>query len=189
MLPAEGGGKEIPVQKLDNQVVEKFIVAFGSLMTLRKRPPSPRTRLTVMFSYGPPGFVDERDLARTVVERNLDVIHLEFEVGKEAEGPTNIYLCEDRNGMILTWPACDLWTDRGNFFLVVPKGQDFGFAFDGSALIRVTDLQTGPPFDKNVAHARELLKSAAGRVPAGLPRVTQKEPAPYLSPGGRSGIH
>ncbi|TPG40591.1 hypothetical protein EAH79_11905 [Sphingomonas koreensis] len=169
---------------LDVGTVEKFLVAFGSLITLRKRAPSPKTQLTVMFSYGAPGLVDEQDLARTVEEQNIDVIHVEFEAGKEADGPTNIYLCEDRNGTILTWPRCDFWTDRGSFFLVVPKGQDFGFAFDGSALIRVTGLQTGPAFDENVKHASGLLTSAAGRVPAGITRVTQDNPAPYLSPGG-----
>ncbi|MBY0282510.1 MAG: hypothetical protein K2W81_00950 [Sphingomonas sp.] len=176
------------MKDLDTDAVEKFIVAFGGLMTLRKRQPSPKPRLTVMFSYGPPGFVDELLLARTTAELDVDVIHLEFEPGREAEGPVNIYLCEDRNGTILTWPKCELWTDRGSFFLVVPHGKDFGFAFDGSALIRVTDIHTGPAFDENVEHARELLASAAARVPAGVPRVTQAEPAPYLS-RGRRGMH
>lgn len=173
---------------LDTAAVEKFIVAFGGLMTLRKRTPPPRARLTVMFSYGPPGLVDERALARTTAELDVDVIHLEFVPGREAEGPVNIYLCEDCNGTISTWPTCDLWTDRGSFFLVVPRGKDFGFAFDGSALIRVTDIQTGPAFDENVRHARELLGSAAARVPSGVPRVTQEEPAPYLS-RSRRGTH
>lgn len=167
---------------LDHEIVEKFIVAFGGLMTLKKRMPSPRPPLTVMFSYGPPGFVDERKLVRTTAELNVDVIHLEFEPGNEAAGPANIWLCEDRNGTILTWPRCDLWKDQANLFLVVPKGQDFGFAFDGSAIIRVTDLTTGSVIDEGIRHARELLGSAADRLPIGLPRVTQKESAPYLSP-------
>ncbi|TPG16732.1 hypothetical protein EAH87_13880 [Sphingomonas koreensis] len=176
------------MNKLDIDIVEKFIVTFGGLITLRKRAPSPKPRLTVMFSYGPPGFVDEQLLARTTAELDVDVIHLEFVPGREAEGPVNIYLCEDRGGTISTWPTCDLWTDRGSFVLVVPRGKDFGFAFDGSALIRVTDIETGPAFDENVRHARELLSSAAERVPAGVPRVTQEEPAPYLS-RGRRGTH
>lgn len=169
------------MNNLDTNAVEKFIVAFSSLLVLRTPAPSPRPRLTVIFSYAPPGLVDEQNLVRTVVEQNMDVIHLEFEAGNEAAGPVNIYLCEDRNGTILTWPRCDLWTDRGSFFLVVPAGQDFGFAFDGSALIRVTDVKSDSCVDDNIKHAGELLRATAARVPAGIPRLTQETPAPYLS--------
>ncbi len=99
-------------------------------------------------------------------------------------------MCEDRNGEILTSPNSDLWADRDRrIFLVVPKGQDFGFAFDGAALIRVTDLRKGPEIDRGIARARRMLMAAADKVPGGIPRMTRTVARPSEAPGGTTGSH
>lgn len=156
--------------KLETLIVEKFVVATGNLLTFRAPDPSDDRRNTVMLTYAPSNWVDEGDLASTTAEHDVDVIHLEFQPEREFEGPVNIKLCEDRNGTILTWPRCQLWVDQNDrLVLVVPEGQDFGFAFDGAALIRVTDLDTGVDRERGVERAKALLMSAALRVPSDLP--------------------
>jgi hypothetical protein len=161
--------------KLNIDIVEKFVTAAQILMPFKTPDPLDERRVTVVFTYAPTGWVKESDLSNTTKEHDIDVIHLEFEPDREFEGPANIALCEDRNGTILTWPACDLWADRDQrLILLVPKDQDFGFAFDCAALIRVTDLETGTDRDRGIADARRLLMSAAWRVPNDLPRETFK---------------
>lgn len=163
--------------RLETDVVERFVIATGDLMQYKARVPFDQRRVTVMFTYAPPGWIKEADLARTTADENVDVIHLEFAPGEEIDGPVNIALCEDRNGEILTWAKCDLWADEDDrLFLVVPKGQDFGFAFDGVALVRVTEGPTGAKLRKGVARARKLLRSAAWRVPVDIPRNTIELP-------------
>jgi hypothetical protein len=161
--------------KLNLDIVEKFVIAAGSLMPFKAPVPFDDRRVTVMFTYAPPGWVTEEDLSGLTAEQDIDLIHLEFEPDREFEGPVNIALCEDRNGTILTWPECHLWADRDQrLVLLVPKDQDFGFSFDGVALIRVTDLETGPDRDRGIADARKLLMSAAWRVPNDIPRNTRE---------------
>lgn len=162
------------MQRLDTTKAERFVIATSALMQFKAPPPQDDRRTTVMFSFAIPGWVTETDLASSTAELDMDVIHLEFEPGAESAGPRNIALCEDRNGEILTWPACDLWADRHQrIFLVVPKGQDFGFAYDGAALVRVTDLRTGAEMVRGMARANRMLMSAAKKVPGGIPRMTR----------------
>lgn len=162
------------MQRLDTKKAERFVIATSALMQFKAPPPQDDRRTTVMFSFAIPGWVTETDLASSTAELDMDVIHLEFEPGSESAGPRNIALCEDRNGEILTWPTCDLWADRHQrIFLVVPKGQDFGFAYDGAALVRVTDLQTGAEMVRGMARAKRMLMSAAKKVPGGIPRMTR----------------
>lgn len=161
--------------RLNLDIVEKFVVAAGDLMCFKAQVPFDKRRITVMFTYAPPGWVSEEDLTANTSEHDLDLIHLEFEPGREFEGPVNIALCENRNGTILTWPQCNLCTELdGRIVLLVPKDQDFGFAFDGVALVRVTDLETGAKRGRGIMQARELLMSVAWRVPSGLPLTTRE---------------
>lgn len=158
--------------KLDADIVEKFVIATVGLMPFKAPVADDQRRVTVVFTYAPAGWLTEEDLAGTTAEHDIDVIHLEFEPGREFEGPVNMALSEDRNGSILTWPECHLWADLDQrLILLVPKGQDFGFAFDGAALIRVTDLETGPDRDRGIADARKLLMSGAWKVPNEVPRT------------------
>lgn len=149
------------VPELNSREVIKFVKAVGKLMQFKPSPRNDERRMTIMFSYGPQGWVNGPLLASATEEQDMDMIHLEFEPRRETEGPVNILLCEDRNGTILTWPKCGLWADRDpRSFLLVPEGQDFGFASDGAALVCVTDLDTGPQRALGIARARALLKQA-----------------------------
>lgn len=178
------------MQRLDTKKAEKFVIATSALMQFKAPPAVDDRRTTVMFSFGIPGWVTERDLASSTAELDMDVIHLEFEPGSEGAGPTNIVMSEDRNGEILAWPTCDLWADRDHrIFLVVPRGQDFGFAFDGAALIRVTDLQTGAEIRRGITRAKRMLMSAAGKVPAGMPRLTRTVARPSAASGEKTEGH
>lgn len=161
--------------KLNIDIVEKFVVAAGALLRFKDPVPSDQRRVTVMFTYAPAGWVSEEGLAENTSEHDLDFVHLEFEPGREFVGPVNIALCEDRNGTILTWPQCNLWADHDKrLILLVSEDQDFGFAFDGVALVRVTDLATGEDRERGIAQARELLMSAAWRVPNEMPHTTRE---------------
>jgi hypothetical protein len=172
------------MQRLDTKTAEKFVIATSALMQFKAPAQLDDRRTTVMFSFGIPGRMTERDLASSTAELDLDVVHLEFEPGSEAAGPTNLALSEDRNGEILTWPRCDLWADEDRrIFLVVPSGKDFGFAYDGAALVRVTDLSTGAEMDRGIMRARRMLMSAARKVPGALNRMTRTVARPSGRPG------
>lgn len=150
--------------ELNTDIVERFVGATTALLTIGERLRSDHMKTTVLFSHGTPGWVTERDLALINAEEDLDCVHLQFEPEREAEGPVNVMLCENRDGTILTWPLCDLWSDGGGVLLVVPKNQDFGFAHDGAALVRVTGLTTGAATDRGVALAKDLVVMAAAMI-------------------------
>lgn len=161
--------------RLEIEIVEKFVMATGAIMTQCWPEPDAARRVTVTFTYAPTGWLDERDLAYTAAQHHVDVVHLEFDPDREFGGPANFALSEESDGAIHTWPRCRLWANADRrIVLIVPEGQDFGFGYDGAALVRVTDLETGRKIEEGAERARNLLMAAALRVPSDAPRVRQE---------------
>ena len=93
---------------------------------------------------------------------DADVIHLEFEPGREAEGPRRIAVGMFRDGIAQMKSDCQVWADpRGRPFLLARQGQKMGLAsFDPDGM----DYRPGRPkgdVGKGLARGAKLLQRLA----------------------------
>jgi hypothetical protein len=96
----------------------------------------------IMFMVAPYGVPEARhDIAKMAKQRDIDVVVLEFEAGKEHMGGKNIVVFERSERGILRWTQCDLWSQgEDTLCLIVPRDQRFGLISDGIQLRRVNDI-------------------------------------------------
>lgn len=104
----------------------------------------PDTEPTVMLMAGPVNnAMARRDSAALAMRTGKDVVYLEFERGKAAKGPKNLIVFEMSNGELTTWDRCTLWSRPDNLLTVIlPRGRDFAFGFDGVGIRRMTGAPT-----------------------------------------------
>lgn len=85
----------------------------------------------------------QRDIAKMAIEKNKDVVLLEFEKGKERHGPRNIIVFERGENGLQTWKECSLWSQtKGGLAVILPAGSEFAFVHNGNDLVRVVDAPT-----------------------------------------------
>lgn len=120
-----------------------YVTALGAINGIAL-PESPHQDLDpeIVLMVGPYRNPQARsDMAQFALEKNVDLILLEFENGKARKGPANIAVFERSECGLLTWPECKLWSPAENTLAVImPNGQAFGFINDGIGLRRVPDV-------------------------------------------------
>lgn len=123
----------------NSQLTVPFIVAAGALLTV---PPEPDAEYldepSLMFLTGPSNIRRARRDAEAVAKRSAkDVILLQFIAGSEGLGPQNIVVFEHRVREFIEWKRCRAWSAESGSMIVIPDGADFGFAYDGSRMVRI----------------------------------------------------
>ncbi|TFI59758.1 hypothetical protein E2493_02655 [Sphingomonas parva] len=101
---------------------------------------------------------------------DADLIHLEFEIGAESEGPRNILTAMVRDGIVHVGPRCAVWVDpRGRPFLLRTSGKMGLISFDPDGL----DFRPGRPktsvgkgLARGTAKLRQLAAEQLGRIEA-----------------------
>jgi len=110
----------------------------------------------VLVTAGTP--LHERTLLTLVAASNLmdaDLIHLEFEPGREASGPTNIFVAMMRDGIAHVGERCAVWADpRGRPFLARQSGNPGLLSFDPDGM----DFKPGRP---STSMAKGLARGSA----------------------------
>jgi hypothetical protein len=153
------------IAKFDAAAAYAFAPAAASLLHCPFGDEEPGNYILVMFSFGPAGGrpgVDDH-LARADAEWKA-IVHLEFKPGKERDGPCNVVVVTQLDGKWRSWPKCDLWSDsdmsgtgRNVATIIMPKGENFCFTYDGADLWIVPGRPTDS-FAIGVARARKNLK-------------------------------
>lgn len=153
------------IAKFDGGSAYAFMQAAASLLLCPFEDEGPREYILVMFSYGPPGRRPDLDDLLAIANAEWKaIIHLEFEVGKESDGPCNVVVVTQHEGKWRGWAKCDLWSDTDvedtpneSVTIIMPKGEDFCFTYDGADLWRVPGRPTDS-FEDGVARARKNLR-------------------------------
>lgn len=151
-------------REIDRELALKFTTALSLMIgTERMDPPVPNPR-PMMFTYAPAGQEDQgiESLSRGM---GMDIICLAFEPGLEHEGPTNVAVCEEREGQYSIWPRCSPWafTKEGPCLLVADD-KDVGFAYDNVAIVMTWNLPNDDIANR-VEMGRGLLRLMIQRLP------------------------
>ncbi len=88
---------------------------------------------------------------------NADYIHLEFALGSEAEGPSNVVIAMFRGGVCHIQQTCRFWLDNDGrpFLLAEAKGKFATMTFDPAGM----DSRPGAPHDElEAGYARAATK-------------------------------
>ncbi|THD35082.1 MAG: hypothetical protein E7773_11515 [Sphingomonas sp.] len=146
---------------------ERHIRAFISAMKCVADPhralQADQNSPVVVTGGSPLNLIQLAQFARSASEVfDADVIHLEFEPGREAEGPQRIAVGMFRDGIAQVKSDCQVWADpRGRPFLLARQGQKMGLAsFDPEGM----DYRPGRPKSdvaKGLARGAKLLRQLA----------------------------
>lgn len=123
---------------------------------------------TVLFLAGPANnAMARRDTAALAMRTGKDIVYLEFERGATSKGPKNVVVFEMNDGELTTWARCALWS-RGQHQLtvIVPRGRDFAFGYDGIGIRRMTGVPTEDLVPGFAAAKAELMAIAGRMTPA-----------------------
>lgn len=165
----------MPEKDLDSTVTNRFVVAASLLLRQLPHPPTGQLEPSVMFSTGPVGWMTRADLDREIPRVGLDIIHVEFEVGREGDGPANFMVAAMDGGRLRHWPSCAPWAFREDGPLVlVPRRGSICLGYDGTALRIVPERPGRHDLGPGTERARAILAVVAARVPPEL--LTQAGP-------------
>jgi hypothetical protein len=153
------------ISRFDDKTAFEFVAPTSMLLGNPGSAQDLDSVINVVFTYGPangrPTVSDTMTAARKVRKA---FIHLEFVVGRESDGPSNVVVVTAPNGKWNSWPACDIWSDfhdtaTGMYpaTIIMPKGEDFCFSYDGVDLFLVPGRPTAD-FLLGVERARANLK-------------------------------
>lgn len=123
----------------NSQATMPFIVAAGALLTVAPAPDAEYLdEPSLMFLSGPSNIRRAIRDAKAVAKRTgKDVILLQFLAGSEITGPNNVVVFEHRDRGFIEWKRCRAWSRETGSMIVIPDGAGFGFAYDGSSMVRI----------------------------------------------------
>jgi hypothetical protein len=161
-------------KKIDVKVATDFALCLGVMITLREDwglIPNPRP---AMFTYARAG--EETRFEQDSRALGKDLVCLAFEPGREHEGPTNIAVYEERNGVLRARLNCSpyAFSKEGPCVLKV-DGTDIGIACDGERLFVFKDMPTEDE-DYHVEIGRALLRMMPQCLPAHIRRTQRLDP-------------
>lgn len=152
------------MNKVDDQIVQKFAIAAGMLMACVFSTPLQTNQRRCMFATG--AATAGRSIAKPSPDSKFDVIGLGFVPGREWKGPVEVFVEEFRDGESKIWANCRLWADANDtpFYLLTDDPQ-LSFSFDGHALVPLFAQPGGDDQAAGIKLAQARLKAAALRLP------------------------
>lgn len=143
--------------------IQAFLAAMRAIADPHRAVQAEQTPPVVITGGAPLDLVKFGSIAKAASDEfDADVIHLEFEPGREAEGPLRITVGMHRDMVVHIKTDCSVWADpRGRPFLLARQGAKMGLAsFDPDGM----DYRPGRPKSdvaKGLARGAKLLRQLA----------------------------
>ncbi|MEG3159384.1 hypothetical protein U1763_02605 [Sphingomonas sp. LB2R24] len=147
--------------------IDRFLIAAQALLYQAPDPEYANDGVSVLMAGGHP--MEPSDLDRTAAicaQCRGDLIYLEFSKTRPQDGPQNVVLFSEREGVIFRWTDCALWApEDGGPLLIMPRRLNVCFGYDGIELFSIAQRPTQYLGD-GIARARTRLRHAERAVTA-----------------------
>ena len=149
------------------EIANRFTIAAAELLRHDLDPAFADDAASVVFLIGPPldgATTDQMSLVAK--DTGMDLIYLAFEPDRERFGPIGVGIFSERWGAVFRWTDCVLWAPKkGGPLLIMPKGINVCFAYDGRALLSFPSRPTHA-LSAGIKRAHHRLRRAAWSVTA-----------------------
>lgn len=157
--------------------IDRFVIAAQALLYQTPDPEYANDGVCVLVAGGDP--LGHSELARMTAicaQNGSQLIYLEFSKSRPQDGPQNVVLLAERWGAVFRWTDCVLWAPQDDGpFLIMPKGLNVCFGYDGIELFSIAQRPTHDLSD-GIARARTRLRHAERAVTAEmLERIVARE--------------
>jgi hypothetical protein len=150
---------------MSNPVAVRFAVAAEQLLRQDLDPKFANDGQSVALFVGAP--LDPYQLAQFAViakKTGADIVHFAFDPAWPQSRLKHVDVFAERYGVVFRWTECDLWAPAdGGPLLIMPKGLNVCFGYDGLALISLEERPTHA-LGEGIARARTRLRFAAAAV-------------------------